>query len=123
VNVDDDTPTVSSNAGAVVDDDNLAGGNTGGTGDDDPANVTGTLAHSYGADGGSIAFLTTGAPNGFTYELSGSSLLIKQAGTLVITITLNTSTGAYSITQNNPIDHAAGDSENNQAFAITYRVT
>jgi T1SS-143 domain-containing protein len=66
---------------------------------------------------------TTGAPSGFTYELSGSSLLIKQAGTLVLSVTLNTTTGAYTITQNNPIDHATGDNENNQGFTIGYRVT
>jgi hypothetical protein len=123
INVDDDTPTVTQNATAVVDDDNLAGGNAGGVNDDQPSNVSGTLGHSFGADGGSIAFLTTGAPTGFTYEPSGSSLLVKQAGTLVLTISLNTATGAYTITQNNPIDHAAGDNENNQAFTFSYRVT
>ena len=123
ISVDDDTPTVTTNATAVVDDDNLAGGNPGGSGDDDPANVSGTLGHSFGADGGSIVFLTTGAPAGFTYELSGSTLLIKQGATLVLTVTLNTATGAYTITQNAPIDHSAGDNENNQAFTIGYRVT
>ena len=80
-------------------------------------------AHSFGADGGSIAFLTTGAPDGFTYELSGSSLLVKQGATLVLTVTLNTATGAYTMTQNAPIEHLAGDNENNQAFTIGYRVT
>ncbi len=123
ISVDDDTPTVTDNASALVDDDNLAGGNPGGVGDDAPVGVSGTLAHNFGADGGSIAFLTTGAPSGFTYETSGSSLLIKQGATLVLTVTLNTATGAYTVVQNAPIDHAAGDNENNQAFTIGYRVT
>ena len=108
INVDDDTPTVSANAAAQLDDDALAGGNPGGTGDVNPdtANLTGTLGHSYGADGaGSTVFLTTGAPAGFTYELSGSNLLIKQGTTTVVTVTLNTTTGAYVITQNAPIVH------------------
>src|SRR5262249_49106024 len=66
IRVNDDTPTIpEANAQVVVDDDDVTGanGNPGGTGDLDPANVTGTLAHSFGADGGSIAFLDTGAPS------------------------------------------------------------
>ena len=126
INVDDDTPTVSANAAVQLDDDALAGGNPGGTGDVNPdtANTSGTLGHSFGADGaGSVAYLTTGAPAGFTYELSGDSLLIKQGTTTVITLTLNTATGAYTVTQNNPIDHAAGGNENDVAFTIGYQVT
>ncbi|MEJ6782183.1 beta strand repeat-containing protein [Aminobacter sp. Piv2-1] len=125
VNVDDDTPTTSANLTALLDDDALTGGNAGGTGDDtNAANTSGTLGLSYGADGaGSIAFLTTGAPSGFTYQLSGNDLLVKQGVTTVLTVTLNTATGAYTVTQNNPILHATGLDENNQAFTIAYRVT
>ena len=124
INVDDDTPTVSTNATVLLDDDALTGGNPGGTDDDvDSANVSGTLGHSFGADGGSVAFLTSGAPAGFSYELSGSTLLVKQGTTTVLTVTLNTATGAYTVTQNAPIVHAAGSDENNQAFTLTYRVT
>ena len=125
VTVIDATPTVSGNGVVQLDDDALAGGNAGETGHDpDAANTSGVLAHSYGADGsGSIAFLTSGAPSGFTYELSGSDLLVKQGTTVVLTVTLNTTTGAYTVTQNNSILHAAGLGENNQAFAISYEVT
>src|SRR5262245_26529898 len=124
INVDDDTPTVSENATVLLDDDALTGGNAGGTGDDaDSANASGNLSHSFGADGGSITFLTTGAPQGFSYELSGSSLLIKQGLTTVLTVTLNSSTGAYTVTQNAPVIHEAGVDENNEAFTIAYRVT
>ena len=117
---------MSANLTAQLDDDALTGGNPGGTGDVDPdtANTSGTLGHSFGADGaGSIAFLTTGAPSGFTYELSGSDLLIKQGTTTVVTVTLNPATGAYTVTQNAPIVHAAGADENNQDFTLNYRVT
>ncbi len=124
INVDDDTPTTAANSTVLLDDDALSGGNSGGTGDDaDSANTSGTLGHSFGADGGSIAWLTTGAPSGFTYEASGDDLLVKQGGTTVLTVTLNTATGAYTVTQNNPISHASGSDENNQAFTLTYRVT
>ncbi len=126
IDVDDDTPTVSSNALVKLDDDALSGGNPNGTGDDDDAlNATGTLEHSFGADGaGSIAFLTSGAPEGFSYEAGHEgSLLANQGTTTVLTLTLNSTTGDYTVTQNAPIDHAVGGNENNQAFTINYRVT
>ncbi|MDN3557047.1 beta strand repeat-containing protein [Halomonas maura] len=125
INVDDDTPTVAANATVLLDDDALAGGNPGGVGDDvDAANTSGTLGHSFGADGaGSIEWLESGAPAGFTYELSGGDLLVKQGSTTVLTLTVNATTGAYTVTQNNPIAHAAGNDENNQLFSVAYRVT
>ncbi len=121
----DDGPSVSSNNIVMVDDDDVAdaGGNAGGTGDDAPAFTSGTLGHDFGADGaGSIAYLTTDAPAGFTYVKSGDNLLVKQGDTTVMTLTLNTSTGAYAVTQNAPIDHASGSDENNQEFTINYEV-
>ena len=53
INVNNDLPTVTANAAAQLDDDALTGGNAGGIVDVNPdtANATGTLAHSYGADG------------------------------------------------------------------------
>ncbi|MFM5359915.1 type I secretion C-terminal target domain-containing protein, partial [Aeromonas veronii] len=126
INVDDDTPTVSANAAVQLDDDVLVGGIAGGTGDDpNSVNVSGTLGHSFGADGaGSIQWLTSGAPGGYTYEAgSGGSLLVKQAGVTVLTVTLNSATGAYSVTQNAPIKHADGNDENNATFTLNYRVT
>ena len=127
INFDDDTPTVSENKLVQLDDDALANGNAGGVGDVDPdtANVTGTLGHSFGADGaGTIAWKLTGAPTGFTYEAdTAGSLLIKQGGTLVITVTLNATTGAYTVTQNAPVKHADALDENNQQFTLGYVVT
>ena len=126
LNFEDDGPAVSANLAVKLDDDALTGGNAGGTGDDANAeNTSGTLAHSFGADGaGSIAYLTTGAPAGFSYEAGASgSLLVKQGTTTVLTLTLNTATGAYAVTQNAPIAHAAGLDENNQAFTVSYQVT
>ncbi|UYB69377.1 retention module-containing protein [Aeromonas veronii] len=122
----DDGPSISANAVVQLDDDALAGGIAGGTGDDpNEVNVSGTLGHSFGADGaGSIQWLTSGAPGGYTYEAgSGGSLLVKQAGVTVLTVTLNSATGAYSVTQNAPIKHADGNDENNATFTLSYRVT
>ncbi|MFL9598731.1 DUF5801 repeats-in-toxin domain-containing protein, partial [Aeromonas veronii] len=71
-----------------------------------------------------IQWLTSGAPGGYTYEAgSGGSLLVKQAGVTVLTVTLNSATGAYSVTQNTPIKHADGNDENNATFTLNYRVT
>ncbi|RON35734.1 hypothetical protein BK661_05060 [Pseudomonas frederiksbergensis] len=125
INFDDDGPTVSANSTVLLDDDALTGGNPGGTDDDvNAANASGTLGHDFGQDGaGTVAYLTSGAPTGFTYVADGTSLLVKQGTTTVLTLTMVAATGAYSVVQNNPIAHAAGLNENNQAFTISYRVT
>ncbi|MCY1211029.1 repeat domain protein [compost metagenome] len=121
----DDTPTVTSNALVQLDDDALPGGIAGGAGDDaDSLNTSGTLGFSFGADGpGSVQWLTTGSPDGFTYEKSGSDLLIKQGSTTVLKVTLDSATGAYTVTQHAPIQHAPGGQENDQQFTLTYQVT
>lgn len=127
----DDGPSTSANDTALLDDDALTGGNAGGSGDDVNSDKTsGTLGFATGKDGGSVAWLTTGAPatGGFSYELSNTSLLVKQlqggVSVTVLTLTLNATSGAYTVTQNNPILHAADAVvENNQAFTINYRVT
>ncbi|MBM0491436.1 retention module-containing protein [Aeromonas jandaei] len=124
INVDDDTPTVLSNAVVLLDDDALVGGNAGGVGDDlNAANVSGTLGHNFGADGaGSVTWLTSGAPSGFAYVLSGTTLLVKQGSVTVLTATLNGNSGDYTVTQNAPIMHVAGNDENNAQFNLSYQV-
>ena len=91
ITVNDDTPTVSENPMVVFDDDALAGGNPGGVNDlsPDTQHATGTLAHSDGADGGSMAWLSTGAPDGFSYVVDGNQLFIEQGETTVMTLTLD----------------------------------
>ncbi|MBI2256394.1 MAG: hypothetical protein HYU58_17355, partial [Proteobacteria bacterium] len=128
--INDDTPTVADNAKIQLDDDALAGGNAGGTGDDaDGLNVTGTLAHNYGADGAGTTLLTGATlPNnqGFTQSLSsdGLTLTISQSGTPVLQIVLtDTSSGSYTVTQLAAIKHPAGSNENNVEFTIKYNVT
>ena len=126
IDINDDTPTIAANADVQLDDDALAGGNPGGVGDVNPdtANTSGILSHSYGADGqGSISWLTTGAPAGFAYVLSGSDLLVNQGAITVMTLTVNSLTGAYTVTQNAAVTHAANLNENNQLFTVAYQVT
>ncbi|WP_420464454.1 type I secretion C-terminal target domain-containing protein [Panacagrimonas sp.] len=119
-------PVIGANLTALLDDDALIGGNPGGTGDDsDAQNVAGTLSFDAGTAGATVAFLTSGSPDGFTYELAanGNDLLINQGAITVLTVTLDPATGAYTVAQNAPMLHATGDNENNAAFAVTYRVT
>ncbi|AOE84431.1 retention module-containing protein [Pseudomonas sp. TCU-HL1] len=121
----DDAPTVTTNLLVQLDDDALPGGIPNGSGDDsDSANVTGTVGFGFGADGpGDVQWLTTGAPDGFSYVKSGSTLLIKQGTTTVIEVTLNSANGAYSVSQIAPIQHALANQENDQSFTLTYKVT
>ncbi|QKE63903.1 retention module-containing protein [Aquipseudomonas campi] len=129
VQIEDDIPTVSANAPMQLDDDALANGIPGGPGGtDDVESVLGggILGHNFGADGaGTVKWLDSGAPGGFSYQASpdGSQLLVKQGATTVLTLTLNTASGAYTVTQNAPIQHANADLENNQPFTLNYQVT
>ena len=125
----DDVPTAGANGTVQIDDDAL-GGNAGGTGDDaDATNTTGTLSHDFGNDGGSIAFNLTGAPSAeFQYVTDGSDgVLIQQdqgsGFVTVVTVTLDTATGDYTVTQNANILHADGNDENNVEFTLGYTVT
>ena len=125
----DDAPTAGANAPVQLDDDSL-GGNAGGTGDANPntANTSGIVSHTMGNDGGSIAFATTGAPVGYRYTASGSNVLIQQEQGIgnwvtVATVTLNSATGAYTVTQNAPVIHPLGGDENDVSFTLSYTVT
>ncbi|KQU71853.1 hypothetical protein ASC75_24125 [Aminobacter sp. DSM 101952] len=123
----DDGPSVSENAVVLLDDDAMDGGNAGTPAvgdDDDGANTSGTLGFDFGADGGSVAWLVSGAPTGFEYKPgTNGALEVFQNGTKVLTVTLDSATGAYTVTQNAPIQHATGGNENNQIFNLTYQVT
>ncbi len=125
ISIGDATPRTGENPPVLLDDDALPGGIPGGTGDDpDGANLSGTLAASGGDGPLTYDLLLTGAPAGFTYvDGPAGSVLVQQSGVTVLTITINPATGAYTVTQNAPILHAAGGDENNQLFTITYRVT
>jgi T1SS-143 domain-containing protein len=78
-------------------------------------------AASFGADGGTAGLVATGAPNGFTYELSGGKLLVKQGGDTVLTVSLNPTTGAYEIKQSALISH--DPAVTSQLFNFTHKLT
>lgn len=125
VTVLDDTPSVSSNDVVQLDDDALANGNAGGVGDDsETSTLSGTLNFSTGADGGTVAW-QTGSDGTFTYTLAddGSTLEVWQGDTLVMTVALDSSTDAYTITQLAAITHETEDDENNVTLNLGYVVT
>ena len=94
-----------------------------------PVTATGVLGHDYGS-GGTGTVLLTGAvlPADFSASVdpTGTVLTIHQISTNldVIQVTLaGTTSGAYTVTELNAIDHPAGDQENNLEFTINYQVT
>jgi VCBS repeat-containing protein len=120
---------IGENALVQSDDDALANGIPGGIGDGpDAVNLTGTLSGSGGDGQLTWDLQTTGAPAGFSYvDGPNGSVLVQQVQdgqtVTVLTITVDANTGAYSVTQNAPIDHPAGGNENNADFTINYTVT
>ncbi len=126
INLTDQFPVVGPNAVVQLDDDALAAGNPGGTGDDaDSVNVSGTLSGSGGD--GALTFALTGTsplPAGFTVSSNnGTTLIISQGATQVLQVVINPANGSYTVTQLAPLDHAAGGDENNLDFTVTYSVT
>jgi T1SS-143 domain-containing protein len=124
----DSQPTTGANGAALLDDDDLAGGNLGGLGDDVSGPLTGTLAHDYGINGGSSLLLTgVTLPSGLGFSSvvspDGLVLTISQHGAAVLRVTLSDATnGNYSIEQLGAIQHPDAG-EDNVAFDIIYRVT
>ncbi|HVF36931.1 MAG TPA: DUF5801 repeats-in-toxin domain-containing protein, partial [Sphingomicrobium sp.] len=126
ISIADDTPRTGENPLVRTDDDAVPGasGNAGGIGDDiDAANLTGTLSGAGGDGPLTYSLQLAGAPAGFSYVAGpAGSVLVQQGGVTVLTVTLNPATGVYTVTQNAPIDHAAGGDENNVQFTLNYRV-
>ena len=92
-------------------------------------NTTGTLAHSYGADGAGTTLLTAAGsvlPAGFTAVVSngGQTLTISQGATAVLRIQLaDTISGGYTVTQLAAIDHPVAGTEDNLQFTVGYVAT
>ncbi|WP_212436259.1 beta strand repeat-containing protein [Bradyrhizobium liaoningense] len=122
---------------AVVDDEGLARGIAGGTGDDtttSAANFVGTLTGSGGNGALTFGFAnliggigTVGLEN-VSYGWSSNILTATitsgaRAGLVLFTIDVTPSTGAYTLNLNLPVKHAAGSNENDASLALQYGVT
>ncbi|HYC95465.1 MAG TPA: Ig-like domain-containing protein, partial [Sphingomicrobium sp.] len=125
IDISDAAPNLPDPAAVLLDDDALAGGNAGGTGDDvDSQGTPGQLAGSGGD--GDLDYGFTGLdtlPAGFSVNtVNAGQIQILQGATVVLTVTLDNETGAYTVVQNNPISHPAGSNENNISFSIGVQV-
>ncbi|WP_299820984.1 DUF5801 repeats-in-toxin domain-containing protein [uncultured Roseibium sp.] len=149
VNVDDDTPIIgTANTMVQLDDENVGTDGNAGVGTDlegtspdetQDTDLTGTLAHAYGADGAGSVLLTgvdtltstpTAAEESFYYGVNAAGTLLtiyqiqSSVAVAVLSVTLDGETsGYYTVEQLAPIDHPDGSSENNVSFDVTYRVT
>ncbi|AZD02920.1 DUF5801 repeats-in-toxin domain-containing protein [Pseudomonas chlororaphis] len=125
ITVDDDTPTAAGTAEAgTVDEDGLANGIAGGVGDvageatTASGNVTGIfqsgadvpLSYALSSDTSGLPALTSGGV-ALVYSVAGDTLTAKAGAVDVFTFSLSAA-GAYSFTLLQPLDHPAGDDEN-----------
>ncbi|WP_447776438.1 T1SS-143 repeat domain-containing protein [Pseudomonas chlororaphis] len=125
ITVDDDTPTANGTAEAgTVDEDGLANGIAGGVGDvpgestTANGNVSGIfqsgadvpLSYSLSSDTSGLPALSSGGV-ALTYSVAGDTLTAKAGAVNVFTFSLN-AVGAYAFTLLQPLDHAAGNDEN-----------
>ncbi|AZD22867.1 hypothetical protein C4K24_3566 [Pseudomonas chlororaphis subsp. aurantiaca] len=125
ITVDDDTPTATGTAEAgTVDEDGLANGIAGGVGDvpgeatTASGSVTGIfqsgadvpLTYSLSSDTSGLPALTSGGV-ALVYSVAGDTLTAKAGAVDVFTFSLSAA-GAYSFTLLQPLDHPAGDDEN-----------
>jgi|GEM_PF-1160960 len=130
----DDVPLTDENDAITLDDDDLSGGNLGGDGDEDSSvSTSGTLAHDFGADGGTIDFAVMdgeeavigGVTVAFTWDAGTSTLTANDGTNDVFEVVLNTATGGFTVNQLNPLDHhlVGDDYEGTPEFDLTYTVT
>ncbi|WP_458736994.1 T1SS-143 repeat domain-containing protein [Pseudomonas chlororaphis] len=125
ITVDDDTPTATGAAEAgTVDEDGLANGIAGGVGDvagevtTASGNVTGIfqsgadglLSFSLSSDTSGLPALSSGGV-ALVYSVLGDTLTAKAGAVDVFTFSLSAA-GAYSFTLLQPLDHPAGNDEN-----------
>ncbi|WP_397431607.1 DUF5801 repeats-in-toxin domain-containing protein [Pseudomonas chlororaphis] len=125
ITVDDDTPTANGTAEAgTVDEDGLANGIAGGVGDVPGesttvnGNVSGIfqsgadvpLSYALSTDTSGLPALSSGGV-ALTYSVAGDTLTAKAGAVNVFTFSLN-AVGAYAFTLLQPLDHAAGNDEN-----------
>ena len=97
-------------------------------GDNNEATYKGILPFNFFTDTPGELRLVDGSQtvggNNYTYDAdaAGTTLTAKIGGTTYFTVTLNPTTGEYTVTLNKAIPHPAGNLENNLDFNLTYEV-
>ena len=119
-------------AATILDDEGLAGGIAGGTGDTAGAatTATGTLTFAAGADGlQGIALQPYTGKLGAedvtsTWDSATNTLTISSAARgAIMTVAVDQTTGQYTATLIKPVLHVAGADENDATLALNYVVT
>lgn len=115
----------------VLDDEGLAGGNSGGPAEDAPGELvstTGNLGYKAGADG--LKSLTLSGPSTLgaeavtsTWNPATNTLTISSSRGTIVEVVVDPLTGNYTITLKLPVLHTAGDGENDAVVTIGYTVT
>ncbi|TXL73706.1 hypothetical protein FHP25_20065 [Vineibacter terrae] len=133
VTVDDDTPTASqASQTGTVDEDGVPGGIAGGVGDvaGEATVATGSvtplfnsgadqpLTFSLSADTSGLAALTSGGV-AVTYAVVGNTLTASAGGSTVFTFSVNGSTGDWTFTLSDQLDHATGNDENDLTINLS----
>jgi T1SS-143 domain-containing protein len=132
ITVNDDTPiATTATFTGTVDEDGVAGGIAGGTGDvaGEATVATGNVSTLFqsGADSPltySLTNATAGLPAltsggvAVTYAVAGNVLTASAGGATVFTFSVNATTGAYTFTLVDQLDHAPGLNENNLTIAL-----
>jgi VCBS repeat-containing protein len=141
ITVNNDNAPTTSPVAATLDDDGIAGGNPGGTGDfagvGNEAIVTGTLGVAYGPDG--IGTMSFAGMQGLTATVGTETVVYSwsnvtdtltatidsgsRAGIILFTVEItNTNTGAYTVKLLDNVRHAAGGNENDAGpVVLTYK--
>ncbi len=139
-----DTDPTTQSPVATVDEDGLAGGNAGGSGDvaGEDTVTTGTLGYSFGGDGaaasGAFSWIVASLPGDLktadgravSFQLSSDGHTLfgtasdgSGGSEAVITIALtDQASGAYRATLHQALEHAAGNDENDLLFDATYTI-
>ncbi|WP_109315386.1 Ig-like domain-containing protein [Pseudovibrio ascidiaceicola] len=108
VSIKDDTPEVGATVNLSLSDDAFALSAPANAQAEDTHALTGVLPISAGVDGGQVSWAQSALPPGFSWDLSGEKLTLFQSTTAIFTATLNSSSGAYSVEQHAPLNHAQG---------------
>ncbi|MGE3228032.1 MAG: DUF5801 repeats-in-toxin domain-containing protein [Hyphomicrobium sp.] len=148
-NVETNTQPSAGTQSIAVDEDGLPGGLAGGSGDAPGEAITqsGTLLHNFNTDGaagtdpinfspvsglavtsaGNVPVTSGGMPVFYVWDgganvLYASTNVSSPAASAVFTVSLNTTTGAYTYTQIKPIDHPVAGTEDDLVISIAYEV-
>ncbi|WP_108819687.1 Ig-like domain-containing protein [Pseudovibrio sp. Alg231-02] len=108
VSIKDDNPEVGEPVHLNLSDDALASTGAAHALAEDTHALTGVLPISTGVDGGQVSWTQSALPSGFSWDLNGEKLTLFQNTTAIFTATLNSSSGAYSVDQHAPLNHARG---------------